>query len=266
MVPFSVKTYDSVAEVEDNIQRVSELLKVAAREHLPRLKFKKENRRWFDDHTLANLSVKSHEVWARCKDAGKPANGTLYEQKNKLWQEVRKRIKMCMSSEERKRLQSFDMQFKNNQRDQFKLLKRRIRHGTKVRVNGQISTDPDQVLEAWVNHFKDTSRSRAEEKPSVAEAICELPSLVSESYANLETVLDYPFTFEEVEGAIHRFKARKAGGADNIQPEQIKFGGQKHVMWLLLNCRARGYSSFYELSTKQVARTLWKLIVTMALL
>ena len=104
---------------------------------------------------------------------------------------------------------------------------------TKVRVNGQIATDPDQVLEAWVNHFKDTSRSRAEEKPSVAEAISELPNLVSESYANLETVLDYPFTFEEVEGAIHRLKARKAGGADKIQPEHIKFGGQKLVMWLL---------------------------------
>ena len=49
MAPFSAKTYDSVAEIEDDIQRVSELLKDVAREHLPRLKFKKENRRWFDD-------------------------------------------------------------------------------------------------------------------------------------------------------------------------------------------------------------------------
>ena len=73
--------------------------------------------------------MKSREAWARWKDAGKPASGTLYEQKNKLQQEVRKRIKMCMASEERKRLQSFDMRFKNNQRDQFNLPKRRIRHG-----------------------------------------------------------------------------------------------------------------------------------------
>ena len=47
------------------------------------------------------------------------------------------------------------------------------------------TTDPDQVLEAWV---KDISRSRAEEKPSVAEANCDLPHLVSESYANLEMI------------------------------------------------------------------------------
>lgn len=71
-------------------------------------------------------------------------------------------------------------------------------------MNSQITTDPDQVLEAWVNHFKDISRSRAEEKLSVAEANCELPNLVSESYANLEMVhlKKWKLSFESQESGV----------------------------------------------------------------
>ena len=62
-------------------------------------------------------------------------------------------------------------------------------------MNGKTTSDHDTVMQTWVDHFKDIGRSRADEK---APANSEMQGLMTESFVNVETVLDVPFTAEEI--------------------------------------------------------------------
>ena len=88
---FIGKSYDTVDEIDADICKVSKLLKEAAQKTLPELKPKKPCRRWFQDRTLSVLSAQSRKAWIRWNEAGRPTCGSLYEEKNKLRQELRKR-------------------------------------------------------------------------------------------------------------------------------------------------------------------------------
>lgn len=88
---FIGKSYDTVDEIDADICKVSKLLKEAAQKTLPELKPKKPRRRWFQDRTLSVLSAQSRKAWIRWNEAGRPTCGSLYEEKNKLRQELRKR-------------------------------------------------------------------------------------------------------------------------------------------------------------------------------
>ena len=108
----------------------------------------------------------------------------------------------------------------------------------KLRVNGETTSDHDIVMHTWVDHFKDIGKSRADEKAPVASANSEMQGMVTESFVNVETVLDVPFTAEEIEAAIKHLKVGKAGGDDDIQPEHIKFGGHQLRVWLMHICNS----------------------------
>ena len=158
--------------------------------------------------------------------------------KNKLRQELRKRIKTLAAIDERKKIQSFDARFKLKHRDQFRKPTIKTRQGVKLRVNGETTSDHDIVMHTWVDHFKDIGKSRADEKAPVASANNEMQGMVTESFVNVETVLDVPFTAEEIEAAIKHLKVGKAGGDDDIQPEHIKFGGHQLTVWLMHICNS----------------------------
>ena len=132
--------------------------------------------------------------------------------KNKLRQELRKRIKILAAIDVRKKIQSFDARFKLKHRDQFRKPTIKTRQGVKLRVNGETTTDHDIVMHTWVDHFKDIGKSRADEKAPVASVNSEMQGMVTESFVNVETVLDVPFTAEEIEAAIKHLKVGKAGG------------------------------------------------------
>ena len=142
--------------------------KEAAQKTLPELKPKKPFRRWFQDRTLSVLSSQSRNAWITWNEAGRRINGSFYEEKNKLRQELRKRIKILAAIGERKKMQSFDARFKQNRRDQFRKPTIKSRQGVKLRVNGKTTSDHNIVMQTWVDHFKDTGRSRANEMAPVA--------------------------------------------------------------------------------------------------
>ena len=73
--------------------------------------------------------------------------------------------------------------------------------GVKLRVNGETTSDHDIVMQTWVDHFEDIGRSRADEKAPVASANSEMQDLITESFVNVETILDVPFIAEEIEAA-----------------------------------------------------------------
>lgn len=65
-------------------------------------------------------------------------------------------------------------------------------------------------MQTWVDHFKDNGRSRADEKAPVASANSKMQDLVTESFVNVETVMDVPFTAEEIKSAIKQLEMGKA--------------------------------------------------------
>lgn len=107
----------------------------------------------------------------------------------------------------RKRIQSFDARFTQNQRDQFRKPTTKTCQDVKLRVNGKTTSDHDTVVQTWVDHFKDIRKYRADEKASVASANSEMQGLMTESFVNVEAILDVPFAAEEIEAAIKCLKA-----------------------------------------------------------
>ena len=67
-------------------------------------------RKWRDDtlRCLCAQSRKPHLVW---KDAGSPAEGPLFDEKNRLRSAIRKRVRWCAAKSERLRVQRRDRLF-----------------------------------------------------------------------------------------------------------------------------------------------------------
>ena len=62
-------------------------------------------------------------------------------------------MNVCSVSDERKRIQHFDKQFKENSKKRFKLPARKYHEGTTLRVDQQVTADPHITLATWEKHF-----------------------------------------------------------------------------------------------------------------
>ena len=66
----------------------------------------------------------------------------------------------------------------------------------------------------------------------MVEVCKKIPTLTSLSKLNSDDIVDDFFTVEEVELALTRMKARKAGGINGLQPEHLKYGSALLTLWL----------------------------------
>ena len=82
----------------------------------------------------------------------------------------------------------------------------------KVNVNGNILTDKDEVVNAWVNHFKHLSTSKASGSPTLMNLQSVISSYRRASFDNEHLILDYDVTIEEIQGCIRSMKKGKACG------------------------------------------------------
>ena len=105
---------------------------------------------------------------------------------------------------------------------------------SRLRVDGVVVSDEDELREVWAAHFRKLSESRV-------GGVCGLQELEStvnddmarESLSNEECVLDVPFTFDEVSNVVRKLKRGKAGGYDGILAEHLIWGGDVIITWLL---------------------------------
>ena len=90
-------------------------------------------------------------------------------------------------------------------------------------MGNEIISDPDSVLYAWKDHFEALGRSR-KEVDDVAAAEMRAEALFSESYTNMETILDFPFQQEELENALKKLRNRliTVGLQQNISGTEAK--------------------------------------------
>ncbi len=71
--------FTDVAQVEDEIHTVSQLLTAAAERTLPTTNRKKKT--WFKDDCLKSVCAQSREARRAWKEAGSPSEGVFYERK-----------------------------------------------------------------------------------------------------------------------------------------------------------------------------------------
>jgi len=161
-----------------------------------------------------------------------PRKGLLFEQKNKLQQEVRRRVHYYAVMTERRRVQRREMMFCNHDNSMFKIPGKQRSHCSKLRVGGKIVLDPDEMLGAWSSHFKRFSGS-SRNSPGLSELEEKVEEMAAKSHANEEGILDCSFTREEVAGTMMKLELRKAAGPDGVVGEHLKWGGHMVQEWLL---------------------------------
>ena len=138
---------------------------------------------------------------------------------------------MCCPVRESKNSKN-DRNFKLNIPNRFKLSKS-SGHGSTLRVNGSITSDPSAVLNAWEDHFKNISSASVHDpSPALLEAQRQMIDLLYHSRENEDFVLDTPFTSEEIESVLRNLKLGKSAGYDQVQPEHLKYGGPTLYIWI----------------------------------
>ena len=115
----------------------------------------------------------------------------------------------------------------------FKLPKK-VTHCTSLLIDGEVIRDPEKVLQAWSNHFRQLSSFHEDDFPVLDQykRLVEEMSRQSKTNDDNEMILDVPFTLEEVDGAVRGLKLGKSGGYDHLQPEHLRHGGKLLIVWL----------------------------------
>ena len=225
------RAYATVEDLDDEIRHVSLLIKDAA-QVLPKSKRPKKAKKWYRDATLFRLSKEKKAAWDTWKREGRPNCGPVYDQKVKTRDEVRRRIRICGANEERRKIQSIDQKFRTRHKARFQNTSIR-RTGRKIRVNGDIISDPATVLCAWKEHFEGLGQSRKDGDCVVSAADQRTNALLSQSYNSDEHILDIPFQSEEIEHALNKLKLKKSPDHGGITAEHLKYGGHHLKLWLL---------------------------------
>ena len=211
--PFTNLTRSDVTQLDDEINQVAYIIKCTAEELLPRFKPKKFKRS-FADKVLTQICAKSKSTWKDWDKAGRPSSGPLYDSKCSLRADVRKRVKLCVAMNERKQVQRREHFFKTNAHHRFKLpQKRKKSRSSHLRVNGTLVSEPAH-LQAWTAHFQKLAQTQeTQESSPLSNLRRHITTLHSESFQNMETFLDVPFTEDEVSHHLQRkMKLKKSAG------------------------------------------------------
>ena len=102
---------DEGEKVNEQISAVVKLLVNCSRDCLPIQQHISNFKSRFHDRHLKVLCVESKHCWRVWKNAGKPPFGSLYEQKNRARNNVRKHLNLCRAKAEHSKLQKMDKQF-----------------------------------------------------------------------------------------------------------------------------------------------------------
>ena len=128
-----------------------------------------------------------------------------------------------ITKQERRQIQRRDEMFQQNHPHRFRAKYHQKAACTKLSSQGSIVTDPNDHLKCWADHFSSLGQSQCSSNESLKDTISEH---ASESISCCDNILESEIDVEEVKFAIRRLKRNRAGGADNISPEHLKFSLQ----------------------------------------
>ena len=93
-------------------------------------------------------------------------------------------MRICITTDERKRTLRFDQQFKGNR---FKLPSKKCQQGNTLLVNQKVTTDPNTVLTAWERHFRNLSAKNEELSPAMSCMEEQVEQLMTASFLGMKT-------------------------------------------------------------------------------
>ena len=148
----------SVQQVNEEIQSVAKLLRDKAQDILPTVQPK--GVKHLKDSTLASFCSQSKAAREKWKKAGRPHEGKLFDEKCQLRRAVRRRIRFCAAQKERNQIRRREKMFMARENMRFRLPGRRTKVSHRLKVGDAIISDPNDVDEAWVNHFGELAESK----------------------------------------------------------------------------------------------------------
>ena len=86
-------------------------------------------------------------------------------------------------------------------------MRKKLRCG-KLIVNGDVVSDPEVLLDVWVQ-FSELAKLRQDEIPGMVELQQKVQRLALESMGNKDMLLDVPFSAEEVSAVVLKLKCGK---------------------------------------------------------
>ena len=192
--------FQSVSELSDEIISVSKTLTLSAPRHLPSVRHRKI-KSFIKDSELSSLRKQSRKAWERWRSAGRPREGSLYEEKRDTKKKVRQYVATCRAREERAKIQARDTLFRENNCSRFNSSNPRS-ECKGLRISDNICTDPQEIVSHFRNHFKELATSSQSQSSSLTEAESIIPDLEISSFLNCENILDTEVELEEIEGAL----------------------------------------------------------------
>ena len=236
--PLLGKPYNCPGELNADICSVSQQLCSAALKTLPLRSASKQKKKWYGDQTLARLALQKKAAWDEWTAGGRPVDGPLHDAKTKTRADFRKRMKICVAIDERKRIQHFDQQFKKKSSNRFKPPSKRCQQGLSLLINQQVTSDPYTILSTWGEHFTKLSATNEEEFPAISSMKERVKQLMTASFKNDDSLLDVPFCAAEVAAILRKLKPGKSAGHDMLQAEHLKYGGPVLHEWIRQICNS----------------------------
>ena len=157
--PLIGSSYDSITQIEWEIQLVTQGITKIAVQHLPLRKPRGKPKRQFNDPGLRALCRESKQTWHQWKEAGRPTSGDLFERKKRMKRAVRQRINILEAIRVRRGIQKRDDMFRNHHPRRF-AKPRPSGPCMKLRVEGHIITEKEELLQAWEKHFHTLGKSK----------------------------------------------------------------------------------------------------------
>ena len=241
LCPYLCKEYNDPAYLDQDVKHVCDQLLHIAVSTLPICKRRKKKKLYVNNEELQASSKVAKEAWQKWCQAGRPRSGALFNERNIRRKETKRLADKCRARLDRLKWQKNEKNFKLKNPSRFRTWKAKPSFGSKLSVNSEIVTNPDEVLLCWADHFSHLFKSQSSHNPNVKEFNDQIPFLTAQSYLNSDDILDIPFTIEEIEFALKKLKKGKSGGIDGLQPEHLKYGGPCLSVWLknILNASVR---------------------------
>ena len=82
-------------------------------------------------------------------------------------------------------------------------------------------------------HFGTLAKSKVDESAGLQDVLQRMDTLVSESHSKEDSVLDIPFSAEEVAHAVKKLKRRKSARPHGSTAEHLMDGGEVKTVWLM---------------------------------
>ena len=89
-------------------------------------------------------------------------HGAEYEEKNRLRREVHRCVHRCAGRAEWRRIARREKMFSDNDADRYRLLGWKKSRCSRLRVDGVVVSDEDELHDAWVAHFRVLCESRVD--------------------------------------------------------------------------------------------------------